>query len=97
MRNAWDNAHRKYLDNLNEVLLVGNIYKSLVCKAPLFSENLTDLLRVQLVNTLSAFDHLIHEYVRVGLEKQLIGEHPPTAKTGTFTLDIDRYLKLSKL
>lgn len=97
MKNAWENALREFRRNIDDVRQIGKIYQSFIDKAPLSEGNLTDLLRAQLVNTLSAFDRLMHEYVRIGIEKQLLDEAPPTRKTKTFTLDIESYLQLNKL
>lgn len=97
MKNAWVNALEEFQHNIDEVLRIGNIYQKFIKSDSLLEADLIDLLRAQLVNTLSAFDRLMHEYVRIGLEKQLLGEASPTGKTKTFTLDVERYLQLSKL
>lgn len=97
MKNAWMNALEEFQHNIDEVLRIDNIYQKFIKSAPLLEADLIDLLRAQLVNTLSAFDRLMHEYVRIGLEKQLLGESSPTGKTKTFTLDVESYLQLSKL
>lgn len=97
MKKAWEKAHKEFLVNLDAVRLVGHVYQNFVDWAPVSAVDMMDLLRGQLVNTLSAFDLLIHEYVRAGLQEQLVGASLLTRKTGTFTLDADCYLKLSVL
>ena len=72
MKTAWN----EFKNNIEDVKKIGAVYTQLVDIAPLMKEDLADLLRTQLVNAISAFDRLLHEYVRIGLLRQLSGLAP---------------------
>ena len=93
MITAWN----EFKNNIEDVIKIGAVYTQLVDKAPLMKEDLTDLLRTQLVNAISAFDRLLHEYVRIGLLRQLSGLTPLKKITKNFMIDSDSFLTLMNL
>ena len=53
-----------------------------------------DLLRIQLVYAVSAFDKLIHELVRIGMVNSFLGARTPTPKYKAETISIEFHLTL---
>ena len=47
-----------------------------------------DLLRAQLVYTMSAFDKLIHDLVRIGMVQSFLGTRPPSPKYLAFQVSL---------
>ncbi|SHK87581.1 hypothetical protein SAMN05720469_12150 [Fibrobacter intestinalis] len=93
MKTAWN----EFKNNIEDVKKIGAVYTQLVDIAPLMKEDLADLLRTQLVNAISAFDRLLHEYVRIGLLRQLSGLAPLKKITKNFMIDSDSFLSLMNL
>ena len=93
MKTAWN----EFKNNIEDVKKIGAVYTQLVDIAPLMKEDLADLLRTQLVNAISAFDRLLHEYVRIGLLRQLSGLAPIKKITKNFMIDSDSFLSLMNL
>lgn len=94
MISSWNN----FSSNINEVKKLGELYDHMVKSLKLPGEDLVDLLRVQLVNTISAFDRLIHDFVRIGIVNQMKGIDSMTLKTGSrFQFDAKSFVELSNL
>lgn len=93
MTTSWNN----FSSNIKAVRKVGCIYDYLL-KTTLPQEEYNDLLRVQLVNTISAFDRLIHDFLRISIVEQLKGNLTMTPKTiSHFRLDPRVLVDLSNL
>lgn len=90
MKRAWDS----FLVDIDNVRAVGELHRHLQKNLNIRGVDLSDLLRIQVVNTFSAFDRLMHEYVRLGLLEQLLGKRQLLEKTKTFSLDTQTYLEL---
>lgn len=88
---------QEFKDNIEQVKKIGAVYNQLVSTSPLLKDELTDLLRTQLVNSISAFDRMLHEYVRIGLLRQLQGLISLENRTKGFAIDSDSYLALISL
>lgn len=88
------NSFKRHIEDIRRV---NHIYDHLVHKVNLPSADLCDLLRIQLVNAVSAFDWLMHEYVHAGIMKQLMGDVPMTPKVKVFSIDADTYSQLATL
>lgn len=93
MKSAW----MEFKNNIEDVKKIGAVYTQLVSTMPLIKDDLADLLRTQIVNSISAFDRLLHEYVRIGLLRQLSGLVPLENITKNFPIDSDSYLTLMNL
>ncbi len=89
----WNSFER----HIEDIRRVNHIYDHLVKQVNLPSADLCDLLRIQLVNAVSAFDWLMHEYVHAGIMKQLMGNAPMTSKVKVFSIDADTYSQLATL
>lgn len=89
----WNSFER----HIGDIRRVNHIYDHLVNQVNLPSADLCDLLRIQLVNAVSAFDWLMHEYIHAGIMKQLMGDVPMTSKVKVFSIDADTYSQLATL
>jgi len=54
-----------------------------------------DVLRFQIVYTISAFDKLIHDLIRVGMVQIFVGTRPPTAKYKAEEISLEFHSTLS--
>jgi hypothetical protein len=59
-------AHDEFKNNIIRAKNLGSIYFSLNAKTTAILD-ITDILRAELVLGVSAFDHYIHEIVRIGM------------------------------
>lgn len=73
------NARGVFHKNIEQVNELGALYDHLsnVVKIP---EQFDDLLRSQIVNTVSAFDKLMHDLIRIGMVRIFENKRPPTGK-----------------
>ena len=83
--------------HIEDIRRVNHIYDHLVHQVNLPSADLCDLLRIQLVNAVSAFDWLMHEYIHAGIMKQLMGDVPMTRKVKVFSIYADTYSQLATI
>ncbi len=60
-------------------------------KSMAVSVDISDLLRWQWVQCVSAFDKFMHDLVRVGMLEIFVGNRIPTPKYNTFQIDIQTY------
>jgi hypothetical protein len=65
--------------NIRQVNELGALYDHL-SKVVEIPEQFDDLLRSQVVNSVSAFDKLMHDLIRIGMVKIFENQRPPTAK-----------------
>jgi len=61
-----------FRQNRNRILKLGAVYDFWLGQAPLLQEQLDEVLRAQLVQTVSAFDTFIHDCVRIGIVNNYI-------------------------
>ena len=66
------NAVLLFRQNRNRILKLGAVYDFWLGQAPLLQEQLDEVLRAQLVQTVSAFDTFIHDCVRIGIVNNYI-------------------------
>lgn len=73
------NARAVFNANMSEARQAGTLFDYLKASvaAPL---SFDDLLRSQLVNSVSAFDKLMHDLIRIGMVEIFTGRRPPTPK-----------------
>ena len=60
-------------------------------KSMAVSVDISDLLRWQWIQCVSAFDKFMHDLVRVGMLEIFVGNRIPTPKYNTFQIDIQTY------
>lgn len=83
-----NNALAQFEINLNRVRNLGVIYTSL--SALPTTLDLTDVLRAEFVLAVSAFDHVIHEFTRIGMLEIFQGNRPTTESYSKFKIPIQR-------
>lgn len=93
MINAW----HKFEMNMSEVRKVDAIYHQLVDNMHLSHDDFSDLLRMEIVTSISSFDSLLHDFVRIGLINQLMGIIPLKDKTKNFSIPASSYIELSTI
>src|SRR5271155_4171410 len=83
-----------FKQNLSSSRDLGSLHDYLLAhvKAPMTFE---DLLRFQIVYSVSAFDKLIHDLVRIGMVDIFIGKRPSTAKYLAERISMTAYAALS--
>ena len=81
-------VYNQFKDNIKQVNELGALYTHL--KDTLHLPNdLSDILRSQWVYTISAFDKLIHDLVRVGMIRSFLGVRPTTPQYLSFTVSLE--------
>lgn len=87
------NSYKNFERNIESVKNLTLVYNYLI-------ENITapicfdDLLRAQIVNSLSAFDKLIHDLIKIGIIEIFNGTRPPTPKYLSEPLKMEVYHEL---
>lgn len=82
-----------FSDNLNRVRNLDRVYEYL-SKQILDLVSFDDLLRFQIVYAVSAFDKLIHDFVRIGMVQIFSGSRTPTDKYLSETMPVRLYIDL---
>lgn len=59
--------------------------------------DLSDILRAELVYAVSALDKLIHEIVRIGMVQIFLGKRPKTAKFENFSISLKTYTAMQNI
>jgi hypothetical protein len=79
-----------FKENIDEAKKMVSLYEFLegAIKSPL---SFDDLLRYQVVYSVSAFDKLIHDVVRMGIMEIFLGTRPPTPKYLAETMSTQTY------
>ncbi len=73
------NAKRVFHKNIEQANELGTLYDHL-CNLVEIPQQFDDLLRSQIVNTVSAFDKLMHDLIRIGMVKMFENQRPSTSK-----------------
>jgi len=92
MQSAMDQFNR----NIKAIKEMEALYDHLTdyLKLP---NDLSDILRAQLVYAVSALDKLIHELVRIGMLQAFIDKRPKTRKFNSFSISLETYDKIKQL
>ena len=89
-----------YIEFTNCIKLVRSlkaIYEYLVNSIRLSRLDVSDILRVQLVNTVSAMDRYLHEIIRIGIGEIFQGKRIATNKFKSLSLSSSTVLKIKTL
>lgn len=86
-------AHDQFINNFKYIREIDALYKFLRDTLSLNSD-LSDLLRAQIVYSVSALDALIHEFIRIGMLLQFQGNRIKTEKFKNFTIKTDSILNI---
>lgn len=73
------NAQARFLENMKQAAALGSLYDHLVATVAI-PNAFDDLLRSQIVYSISAFDKLIHDLIRVGMVQTFAGTRAATPK-----------------
>lgn len=90
MQRAFD----QFQDSLKLIRDLDALYVHLVNDLRL-PNDLTDILRAEWVYSVSAFDKLIHELVRIGMINSFLGSRPKTATYLNFSISNDTHEKIN--
>lgn len=93
MNTAWN----EFKDSIAEVKKIRTIYNYMTVDVRLPQENVSDLLRAQLVNAVSALDRFLHEVVRIGIVESFLKQRPLTNKFKSFVLTSETIIKILEL
>ncbi|MDY6895709.1 MAG: HEPN domain-containing protein [Thermotogota bacterium] len=81
-------AIQQFRSNIERVHNLGGLYVALV-RLTTPAVDATDILRTQIVLTVSALDHYVHEITRLGMVEVFDGLRPPTNAFRRFQVSID--------
>lgn len=73
------NAKRVFQDNIRQANELGALY-DILSHSVAIPEQFDDLLRSKVVNSVSAFDKLMHDLIRIGMVRIFEGQRPSTGK-----------------
>lgn len=90
-------AFIEFTKSINCVKQIRAIYDHLDNDLHLPHTEISDLLRSQLVNSVSALDRFLHEIVRIGILQAFANTRPSTSKFKTFSLTSKTILKIIEL
>lgn len=65
------------------------LYGFLKTRYNLNDSEISDLLRLQLVNLISAMDRYFHEVIRIGIVQAFVGKRPLTSKASNFQISFE--------
>lgn len=88
------NSLSVFRENIRSAREIAPLYDYLVANV-LVPMNFDDLLRSQIVYSVSAFDKLIHDLVRIGMVDIFIGKRPATAKYLAERISMGAYNSMS--
>jgi len=74
------NALNVFQEGINEVRKMTIVYDHFVVELNISHDEVSDILRAQIVNAVSAFDRLIHELVNIGVVEVFLGTRIRTSK-----------------
>ena len=74
------NAIRVFKDGVNETRKMTVVYSHFVNDLNISHDEISDILRAQIVNVVSAFDRLIHELVTIGVVEIFLNKRVQTKK-----------------
>jgi len=83
-------AFEQFDSNIKAVKEMDALYQHLVSDLKL-PNDLSDILRSQLVYAISALDKLIHELVRIGMLQAFVNERIKTSKFNGFSISLETY------
>ena len=82
-------SHKRFLKLVQDTQNVETLYNYF--EHSVVPVDISDLLRWQWVQCISAFDKFVHDVVRVGMVEIFLGNRTPTPKYNTFQIDIQTY------
>lgn len=86
----------QFNSNIKTIREMEALYEHLTTNLKL-PNDLSDILRAQLVYAISALDKLIHELVKIGMLQAFVGRRTKTSKFYTFSISLETYNKIQQL
>lgn len=83
-------AYNQFRESITSAKELGILYTHLSEQLK-FPVDLSDLLRMQWIYSVSALDKLVHELVRIGMLEIFSGSRPATAKFNSFSISYSTY------
>lgn len=83
-------VYSTFQKSVDQTLNVDAIY-NYITKTIIIPFDCSDLLRWEFIQCVSAFDKLIHDFVRIGMLEIFRGQKPPTNKFKSFSIDYSTY------
>ena len=88
-------AFEQFKSNIKAVNEMDALYHHLISDLKL-PNDLSDILRSQLVYAVSALDKLIHELVKIGMLQAFINQRTKTNKFNCFSISLETYNKIQQ-
>ena len=88
-------AYETFTNLINDTRIIDSLYAH-ICKNTRELIDVSDLLRWQWIQCVSAFDKLIHDLVRIGMIEIFNGAREKTPKYSSFNIDITAYKSMSE-
>lgn len=88
-------AFEQFKSNIKAVNEMDALYHHLISDLKL-PNDLSDILRSQLVYAVSALDNLIHELVKIGMLQAFINQRTKTNKFNCFSISLETYNKIQQ-
>lgn len=82
-------SHKRFVELVQDTQNVETLYNYF--EHSVVPVDISDLLRWQWVQCISAFDKFVHDVVRVGMVEIFLENRTPTPKYNTFQIDIQTY------
>jgi len=83
-----NNAIIQFRNNLKSVKELNQIYTLVLEKFPLLAEQAAEILRAEVVLTVSAMDCFIHDLVRIGMTDTFMGNRQSSKSFSNFSISI---------
>lgn len=84
--NPYPSVYNEFTTNIHSIKDLSAIYTDLTKIVKFHPEDISDLLRVQVINIVSAMDRYIHEIVRKGIVEMFMSTRKRTEKFNSFAL-----------
>ena len=80
-----------FLENIDRILNMHSIYKHLTRNLNFNKEDMSDILRSEIVYIISSLDRFIHDIVKFGMIEIFKGNRPPTPAFNNFKISLEQY------
>jgi len=92
-------VYNNFIENIKSIRALGDIYDQNILQYPILEEALSDILRFQLLYSVSALDRFIHEIVKKKMVENFVNNNQLTPKVENFNLPlktVNKILAISK-
>ncbi len=89
-------AFEQFSSNIKAIKEMDALYHHLTSELKL-PNDLSDIVRSQLVYAVSALDKLIHELVKIGMLQAFMNQRTKTTKFNNFSISLETYNKIQQI